>query len=45
MPSETDPSAITITPTEVNKMSKKDLAKYLRNLQDTHVELGKKYGK
>jgi hypothetical protein len=42
MSSEIDP--FSLTPSEVNKISKKDLAKHLTTLQGMHKNLGKKYG-
>jgi hypothetical protein len=44
MPSEIDPSTIGLTPHDLSKLSKKDLAKHLSTLQEMYVERGRKYG-
>jgi hypothetical protein len=44
MPSEVDPSTLDLAPHDLNKISKKDLAKHLSSLQVMYAERGKKYG-
>ena len=44
MSSGIDPSTLNLTPRELSKMSKKDLANHLSTLQEMYTERGRKYG-
>ena len=44
MSSAVDPSTIGLTPHDLSKLSKKDLAKHMAALQVMYTERGRKYG-